>query len=179
MTAAAGTPAERSVEVLGLKVRLLEDGQGEPLLVLHHSTGNPGWLPFYQELAGNFRVCVPDLPGYGQSERPEWARDARDMAILVIKLLDILSLAGVTLVGLGFGGFIAAELAAMNRGRLGSLVLVGAAGLKPAQGEILDQMMVDFAEYVQTGFRDQASYDAVIGDERAADLRELWDYSRE
>ena len=67
------------------------------------STGNPGWPPFDEEFARSFSVIVPDLPGYRQSERPEWARDARDMAMRVSKLLETRGLAGVTLVGLGCG----------------------------------------------------------------------------
>lgn len=160
-------------------VRLLEGGSGAPCLVLHHSTGNPGWIPFMDELATKFSVIAPDMPGYGQSERPEWAREPRDIAILMNRVVDQLGLEGVTLVGLGLGGFIAAEMATMNQSRLKALVLVGAAGIQPENGEILDQMMVDFQEYVKSGFRDDATYESVFGEELDPAVKQLWDFSRE
>lgn len=171
--------SERTLELAGKKVRVLQGGDGDPVVVLHHSTGNIGWLPFYENLAERFAVTVPDMPGYGQSERPEWAREPRDIAILLGELLDKLELEQVTLVGLGFGGFVAAEMATMNQGRLKRLVLIGSAGLQPDNGEIVDQMMVDFHEYVRAGFRDDAAYEKVFGVELDKSVKELWDFSRE
>jgi len=179
VTTATGSHTEQTLEVAGRKLRVLEGGAGAPLVVLHHSTGNPGWVPIFERLAERFRTIVPDLPGYGQSERPEWAREARDIAILVNRLLQRLKLGPITLVGLGFGGFIAAELATMNQQALSGLVLIGAAGLQPNQGEILDQMLIDYHEYVEAGFRDGEAYHRALGDDPVAAFKELWDFSRE
>ena len=49
----------------------------------------------------------------------------------------------VSLVGLGFGGWIAAEMATMSPRAFRRLVLVGAMGIKPAAGEILDQALTE------------------------------------
>ena len=70
------------------------------------------------------------MPGYGQSARPEWAREPRDLAILLLnQALDKLGLTGgLTLVGLGFGGFVAAEMATMDQRRLKTLVARRRAG---------------------------------------------------
>ena len=183
MTNATETHTEVTLQGASGNLRLLAGGSSdnETVVVLHHSTGNPGWLPFHESLAEKFRVYVPDMPGYGQSERPEWARDPRDLAILLNQALEQAHQEGgaVHLVGLGFGGFVAAEMATMNQSILKSLTLVGAAGTQPREGEIMDQMMVDYAEYVQAGFRDEAAYNAAIGEEGAAALKELWDFSRE
>ena len=159
MTTTSSTVTERTIEIVGLSQRLQQDGSGAPLLLLHHSTGHTGWMPLYERLAESFAVTVPDLPGYGQSERPDWAREPRDVAVMMQRLLDNLDLEGVTLVGLGFGGFIAAEMATLNHHRLSRLVLVGAAGIKPQEGEIVDQMMIDHGEYVKLGFRDEAIFE--------------------
>jgi len=170
---------EQSLEVAGLTLRYLKGGSGVPLVTLHHSTGSPGWLPVHDELAAKAEVYLPDMPGYGQSTRPEWAREARDIAILLGQALDKLGLEKVALAGFGFGGFVAAEFATMASGRLSHLVLVGAAGLQPTEGEILDEMMVDFDQYVKAGFRSDDLYAQNFGEETAPEIKQLWDFSRE
>jgi len=179
VTTDTGTHAERTLDVAGRKVRVLDGGSGPPLVMLHHSVGSHGWMPFHDQLAARFHVYAPDLPGYGQSERPEWARDPRDIAILVNCLIDRLGLGRVTLLGAGFGGFVAAELATMNPAGLERLILIGAAGLQPREGEILDQMLIDYPEYVQAGFRSDTAYHSALGEDPAAVFKELWDFSRE
>ena len=179
MTTSTETHRTEQIQVADRRVQYLQGGSGDPVLVLHHSTGNPGWMPFFDQLAGAHAVHVPDLPGYGQSERPEWARDSRDIAILLHQLLDKQGHDSIPIVGLGFGGWIAAEMATMNQGRISSLVLVGAAGIRPDEGEILDQMLIDYHEYVQAGFHDEAKYAAEFGEDPAQEVRELWDFSRE
>ena len=167
------------VSVAGKAIRLLKGGSGPALVTLHHSTGSIGWLPLHEKLSERFTVYVPDMPGYGQSERPEWARDARDIAILINQALGKLGLDGVTLAGFGFGGFVAAELASMQSGRVAKLVLVGAAGMQPSSGEIMDAMLMDFVEYVEAGFHDKPSFEAVFGTTVDTSLKNLWDFSRE
>ena len=178
MTAEDQKHTSETIELPSGQIHLLRGGSGDPLVVLHHSTGNPGWIPFYDQLAKSFSVDVPDLPGFGQSAQPDWARDPRDLAIQMSHLLDRLALEEVCLVGLGFGGFIAAELACMNTSRLASLVLIGAAGLQPESGEIADQMLMGHGDYFKAGFRDEASYQEHFGDSMAAEFTELWDLSR-
>lgn len=179
MTTAAAAHTETTIQVAGKNIRLLQGGTGAPALFLHHSTGSPGWLPIHDELSRHFALTVPDLPGYGQSDRPEWAREPRDIAILLNRMLDKQGLERVTLIGAGLGGFIAAEMAVMNQSRLGKLVLIGAVGLQPESGEILDQMLIDFPEYVKAGFRDTSSYERAFGADAANEFKSLWDFSRE
>ena len=170
---------ERELALATGKIKYLEQGSGPPVVILHHSWGSPGWLPFHDRLAAAHRVIVPDMPGWGGSERPVWARDPRDIAIIVTRLLARLELDDVTLVGLGFGGYVAAELATMNPSRLAQLVLVGSAGLQPKMGEIMDQMMLSHRKYIEESFRDADTYHAYVGEEPPDDIRQLWDLSRE
>lgn len=179
MTIAPSNVTDRIVEVAGSGIRLLEGGSGQPLLLLHHSTGSVGWLPLYERLAESFAVMVPDLPGYGQSMRPAWAREPRDLAILMHQLLDSQGVDQAVLVGSGFGGFIAAEMATMNQQRLSRLVLIGAAGIRPNEGEILDQMMLPHADYLKAGFSDDDSFERHFGAVVSPEVEELWDFSRE
>ena len=125
------TPAELAeslaaeTQVVGGKVHYLQNGAGAPLVLLHHSISNHGWLPLYERLSEKFTVYVPDLPGFGESDRPDWARNVGDIAILIELWMDKLGLSA-TLAGFGFGGWVAAELSTMSQHRLAGLVLVGA-----------------------------------------------------
>lgn len=173
------TAAQTAMSVAGGEVLVAEAGDGPPLLILHHEIGSPGWLPFYDALARSFRVLVPDLPGYGSSTRPDWARHPRDLAVILQLLLDELDIAELDLVGLGFGGWVAAEMATMSQRRFRRLVLVNPYGLKPSEGEILDQFVVSHEEFVQSGFADAAAFERVFRALPSVDQLESWDIHRE
>jgi pimeloyl-ACP methyl ester carboxylesterase len=176
---------ERCVDVGELSLRVLRKGSGSPLVYMHDSLGNVGWLPLFEDLASSFDVIVPDLPGFGGSQCPTWARNTRDIAILIAQLLARLDVEDATLVGIGFGGWIAAELATMNPRLLHKLVLIGAAGIKPRTGEIADQMLRGALRYGLGGFRDATSFRRVFAiDKEEVDdvpdaLYQLWDLSTE
>jgi len=172
--------AERTDTVAGLTMRAYRRGEGRPLVFLHDSLGNLGWPPVFDALAESFDVIVPDLPGFGESERPAWARSVRDLAILTLQWIDRLKLADVTLVGIGFGGFLAAEMATMRTSLLHRLVLIGPVGIKPREGEIADQMLRGCIRYGTAGFRDPESFKQLFGvDSVPDDLYQLWDLSTE
>jgi pimeloyl-ACP methyl ester carboxylesterase len=170
---------ERFVEVAGLTLQVLQAGTGTPLVVLHHDIGNPGWLPFHEQLARSNLVVAPSHPGYDGSERPDWMRGVRDVAVLYQCLIRSLGLERPVLVGLGFGGWIAAEMATMAPDRFARLVLVGAMGLLPPEGEIFDQALVNTQDYIRTGLRDPGVLASVYGDEPSTDQLEQWEINRE
>lgn len=170
---------EQEVALATGRLRVLCGGDGPPLVLLHHSWGGAGWSPFHVALASHFSVFAFDMPGYGGSERPEWAREPRDLAIIVARAIRQAAPGAVTLLGSGLGGFVAAELAVMNAVPLHALVLVGAAGVKPEAGEIMDQMMMSHADYARASCRDDAHFARVFGDPPGDDMKQLWDFSRE
>jgi pimeloyl-ACP methyl ester carboxylesterase len=170
---------DSAVEIAGGKLHLSRAGAGKPALVLHHDIGTRDRLPFYDALAAKYDVLVPHHPGYGRSERPEWMRSVRDIAVVYRGLLSDLGLEKAALIGLGFGGWIAAEMASMAPRDLAALVLVGAMGLKPPEGDILDQAIVGYIDYARAGFHDQAAFDRVYGAEPSNDQLVEWDVCRE
>jgi len=85
---------------------------------------------------------VPHHPGWGRSPRPEWIRSVRDLAAIYRGLLAELGIEQAALIGLGFGGWIAAEMATMAPGDVARLVLVAPMGIKPSEGDILDQAII-------------------------------------
>ena len=173
------TWTDTKVDLGGTKLHLSRAGKGRPLLVLHHETGTLDRLPFYDLLATNHDVLVPHHPGYSRSERPDWMRSVRDIAVVYRGLLSDLKLRDVALVGLGFGGWIAAEMAGMAPADLSRLVLVGAMGIKPPEGDILDSAITGYVDYARAGFHDQKAFDRVYGAEPSVDQLEMWDICRE
>ena len=168
-----------TLPIAGGALHLARSGSGTPLLVLHHDVGTSDTLPFYETLARDFTVLVPSHPGYGKSERPAWMRGVRDVAVVYQWLLAQRDLRDVTLVGLGFGGWIAAEMATMAPRAFKKLVLVGAMGIRPERGEIADQALLSYIDYVRRGFADPAVFDRVFGAETPTATLEQWDLNRE
>ena len=174
--------SEQNVELGDVKLRYHRGGPngrgGRAVLVLHHDIGTPDRLPFYDSLADRFDVIVPNHPGFGTEERPQWLRHPRDLASLYQWLLAELGVERASLVGLGFGGWIAAEMAALAPRDFHRLVLVGAMGVKPPEGDIMDQAIVSYLDYAHAAFHDQAAFARIYGDV-TTDQLVAWDLCRE
>ena len=170
--------SEQDLELGDVKLHLWRGGRGRPVLVLHHDIGTPDRLPFYDALADKFDVIVPRHPGFGVPERPQWMRHPRDIAALYQWLLADLGVENPSLVGLGFGGWVAAEMAALAPRDFHRLVLVGAMGVKPPEGDIFDQAIVSYIDYARAGFHDQAAFARIFGDV-STDQLVAWDLFRE
>jgi pimeloyl-ACP methyl ester carboxylesterase len=179
MTSPMASVTTTMTRVADVELASATSGDGQPLLYLHHSFGASGWTPLLSNLAADHRVSALDLPGFGESQQPAWARSARDLALLVGQWRRTTSAEPTIVVGCGFGGWIAAELATMAPELFTHLVLVGAAGLPPRGGEIFDQMMVNHSAYVEQAFRDRAHYEAVFGGDIQDATLLRWDICRE
>ena len=175
---ASVTWADSSMEIAGTKLHVVRGGNGPTVLVLHHDIGTLDRLPFYDALAQSFDVVIPHHPGWGRSERPLWLRNPRDIAATHQWLLTALGARDVSLVGLGFGGWIAAEMASLAPTGFRRLVLVGAMGIKPPEGDIADQAIVSYIDYPRAGFHDPAAFERVYGNV-STDQLEAWDIARE
>jgi len=120
----------KRVQISSVSVDLLEGGEGPTLLYLHGGRGHFGFEPFLEELAKTHRVIAPWLPGFGHSDLPRSYTVIDDLAYFGLDLLDEMDLKEVALVGAGFGGWVAAEMAIRSTGRLRNLILIGALGVK-------------------------------------------------
>src|SRR6476660_8290232 len=124
-----------------IALEVFRGGTGESLVVLHDHEYIHGWHPFLAGLATTFAVLAPSHPGFGRSELPADFDTIDDLVYLYLDLLRSLGPAPVHLVGLGIGGWIAAELAVRCSHHLRRLVLVDAVGIKisdPTTRDIAD-----------------------------------------
>src|SRR5438128_2418563 len=84
-------------------------GEGPPLVLLHGASGSwTHWIRNVLPLAARFRVLVPDVPGFGDSDAPLEPHTADGLADLVTAGLDVIlpPPAELDLVGFSFGGII-------------------------------------------------------------------------
>ena len=113
----------------GCKIRIMRGGQGAPLLYLHGALGVSAWMPFMERLSRHFDVIVPDHPGFGASDTPDWLDNIGDLAYFYLDTMKQLGLSGVHLAGASLGGWIAAEIAVRDCHSLKSLTLTAPAGI--------------------------------------------------
>jgi pimeloyl-ACP methyl ester carboxylesterase len=106
-----------------------------PIVVLH------GWgahieavAPILAALDGAPDLIALDLPGFGESEPPEQAWDVDSYARFMIHFLDEVGVERAHLVGHSHGGRVSIALAADQPERVGRLLLIDSAGLRPKRG---------------------------------------------
>ncbi len=129
-----GGVASRNVRVQGYRVHYLDEGPASgPVVVLVHGLGGRAedWTNLAPYLAkAGFHVYIPDLLGYGRSQRPaNFSYSVRDEAAVVVGFLDALGLKQVVLGGWSMGGWIVQIVAADHPQRVSRLILFDAAGL--------------------------------------------------
>ena len=158
------------VEVDGCKTHLRRGGRGEPLLFLHGANGAPVVLPFMEKLAQRFDVLIPEHPGYGKSDEPEWLENIHDIAYFYLDFLKQLNLKNVTVVGSSMGGWIAMEMAVRDTSRLKSLVLSSPAGIAAPGVRAADIFLMAPEEMVRNLFVDQKLAEARLAQPEDIDI---------
>lgn len=120
----------RDVTARGVRMRVVEagEGQGPPLILVH------GFLVSHLEfddiidtLAQRFHVIAPDLPGFGESEKPSPSRYAYGVETFAEAIADLIAAYGVgraNVVGHSIGGAVAITLAARYAELVTRIVLV-------------------------------------------------------
>ena len=148
--------------VRGCNITMIRGGAGRPLLMLHGAGGAGSWLPYMADLATRHDVIVPEHPGFGASDTPDWLDTIPDLANFYLDFLDQLDLKNVNLVGHSLGGWIAAELAARNTSRLASLTLVAAAGIHVKGVAQVDSFLRNDEQRVRDFFHDPKRADEML-----------------
>ena len=130
-----------------LRVHYLDEGpsEGAPILCLH---GEPSWSYLYRKMipplvAAGHRVIVPDLVGFGKSDKPTEKTDnpsAHHVAWMQEAIVDHLDLQHATFFGQDWGGLVGLRLVAENPDRF-DRVVIGNTGLPNGEGTPSDAFL--------------------------------------
>lgn len=125
---------ERTVLVAGKPIFVTEAGAGPAVVMLHGGGPGASGVSNYSRnidaLAARFRVVVPDMPGYGRSDKGIDQSDPFGyLADMIRGLIDALGIDSAHLIGNSYGGAAALRLALDTPHRVGRLVLMGPGGI--------------------------------------------------
>ncbi|MFT7403607.1 alpha/beta fold hydrolase [Zhongshania sp.] len=133
----AGLPEQNYADLPnGQRVHYLDNGSGPVVVFLHGSgSGASGHSNFKYNypylLEQGYRVIVPDLIGYGYSDKPADVQYHLDLFVECIKqLLDQLDVNSCSLIGNSLGGAIAIKFTLDNPSQVEKLVLMAPGGIE-------------------------------------------------
>jgi pimeloyl-ACP methyl ester carboxylesterase len=127
-------PVSKYVQAGSTRIHYLEQGSGEPLVCLHGAgPGATGWSNFrgnLESLSRRHRVILPDLPGFGGSDKPAGVveRPLAHNSKVLKDFFDQLEIRSAAMIGNSMGGATTARFALDNPERVTKMVLMGAAG---------------------------------------------------
>jgi pimeloyl-ACP methyl ester carboxylesterase len=134
----------RDVAARGARIRFVEAGSGPPLLLVHdYLASRVTWSDVLPRLAETFHVVVPDLPGFGESEKPSPSRYRYDFDGFSESLVDLVAALGlgrVSICGHAMGGAVALTLAASYAHVVHKLVLVNPLVYPPQRPDALSRI---------------------------------------
>ncbi len=112
----------------GIKTHIFRTGQGKQLLLVHGLGAPQMWQRVLQPLAEAFDVIAIDLPGFGESDCPSEPYPTERYAEFLDHLFSVMNVQKANVVGISYGGQIAATLASRFPERVKNLVLIAATG---------------------------------------------------
>ena len=154
MTATAN---DISVQVGDITTKCAAFGSGPPLLYLHGAFGYAETPEFLDALADDFAVYAPTHPGFEGDDGLDGIEDLLDLTIYHAELTEALGLTRPHVVGHYNGAMTAAEMAVLNSGSLGKIVLAAPAGLWRDDNPGVDYNATPITEMRQTLFADPDS----------------------
>lgn len=118
----------RFATVDGMRLHYLDEGQGSPIWLMH---GNTTWSYLYRKMIpplvrAGYRCFVPDLMGFGLSDKPEDenAYSLQRHVLQMTQLIEHIGLHGLTVVGQDWGGPITLRYAIEHKDNIRALVLL-------------------------------------------------------
>jgi pimeloyl-ACP methyl ester carboxylesterase len=131
---------EKFLQVDGSKIRYLESGDSKETLVLIHGLGASAerWNHVIPLFTNKYRVIVPDLIGFGYSDKPLVDYTPEFFSEFLEKFLSASNIIHPYLIGSSLGGQISAEYTASHPDNVEKLILVSPSGVMKQSTPALD-----------------------------------------
>ncbi len=131
---------EKTIKIDGNAIRYVEEGTSAKNLLLIHGLGASAerWENVIPHFAKNYRVLVPDLIGFGFSDKPLVDYTTDYLSEFITKFLKKLNIDSVSIIGSSLGGQIGAEFAHQNNSMVEKLILVSPSGVMKHSTPALD-----------------------------------------
>lgn len=130
----------KQVRVGDFDIHYYEGGPKDaPTILMIHGFGadKDNWLLFSRPLTGKYHVIALDLPGFGESSKPEGAYDVGTQVERLAAFSQQLGISKAHLIGNSMGGHIAALYAARHPEQVLSVALLDNAGVTAPQASEL------------------------------------------
>ncbi|MDO4562809.1 MAG: alpha/beta hydrolase [Clostridia bacterium] len=125
----------KQITISNLKISYIDEGEGEPVLILHGWGANKEMFSsVVAHLSKKYRVVVPDLPGFGESQEPPKAWCVADYGVFADEFIKTLGLKNAVWMAHSFGGRIVLKIAPWCTYAPKKIILVASAGIKPKRG---------------------------------------------
>ena len=140
-------PLMNYLTIDGSKIRYLDYNHStvetsETIIMLHGlGASAERWERVAPELSNSFRVIVPDIIGFGYSDKPTVEYNSDFFVQFLNKFVNRLKLKNLNIIGSSFGGYIGLEFALKHRKKTKSLILVSPAGLMKNTTNALNEYM--------------------------------------
>jgi pimeloyl-ACP methyl ester carboxylesterase len=156
----ADAAEERFFDSAGIRIRYIEEGWGEPVVLVHGYTSDAEaqWTRtgVLQALATRYRVIALDARGHGHSGKPhDPAQYGPEMGFDILRLLDYLDITRAHIVGYSMGAHIVAQLVTTHPERFLTATLGGAPGRLSWSLEDQQRVEHEAAEMEQALLRSQ------------------------
>ena len=138
----------KNIQIHGNKIRYLEysnfNSTEEETLVLLHGIGASAerWskvIPFFHE---HFRTIVPDIIGFGHSDKPTVEYNIPYFVNFLKDFLNRVGVKSASIAGSSFGGLVAAEFAINDINMINKLILVSPAGTMKTSTKTLEEYIL-------------------------------------
>jgi len=122
-------------KVKNINVNYCQYGSGKDIVLLHGWGQNIEMMdPIGKFLKDKYRVTIIDLPGFGLSEKPDYAYTVYDYVFLLEELFEKLKIEKPSLIGHSFGGRLSIIYASRNE--VEKLVLFGSPCVRHEQKSV-------------------------------------------
>jgi pimeloyl-ACP methyl ester carboxylesterase len=168
---------QKFTNVDGYTIRYLDYGppDGKTLILLHGiGASAERWSRVIPALSKYFHVIIPDIVGFGYSDKPA-VEYTMDFFIDFFKVfVDNLSISKSSIIGSSFGGHVATEFAIRFNHMVEKLVLVSPAGMMKTSTPTLDRYIMaalyPVYEHVYEAFREMAYESDAVNEEIVMDF---------